>query len=159
MPGRPAGNRGTGGQQIWSGWDGVGTAAVTLVGPIAYFTRACCNASRLHRTRLRSALCLIHRLSDLSSVGSIGCRIHRLSDSSAEHSILLSEATHSWRQPFQITSNWLLTLMPGDQPKCRRCVHRRVHPKAAVQFPSLLCRQALATIHGAAFPDLDLPGH
>lgn len=24
----------------WSGWDGVGTAAVTLVGPIAYFTRA-----------------------------------------------------------------------------------------------------------------------
>jgi hypothetical protein len=23
----------------WSGWDGVGTAAVTLVGPIAYFTR------------------------------------------------------------------------------------------------------------------------
>jgi hypothetical protein len=25
---------------IWSGWDGVGTAAVTLVGPIAYFTRA-----------------------------------------------------------------------------------------------------------------------
>jgi hypothetical protein len=27
--------------QIWSGWDGVGTAAVTLVGPIAYFTRIC----------------------------------------------------------------------------------------------------------------------
>ena len=26
--------------EIWSGWDGVGTAAVTLVGPIAYFTRA-----------------------------------------------------------------------------------------------------------------------
>jgi hypothetical protein len=25
--------------EIWSGWDGVGTAAVTLVGPIAYFTR------------------------------------------------------------------------------------------------------------------------
>jgi len=25
--------------KIWSGWDGVGTAAVTLVGPIAYFTR------------------------------------------------------------------------------------------------------------------------
>ncbi len=25
--------------QFWSGWDGVGTAAVTLVGPIAYFTR------------------------------------------------------------------------------------------------------------------------
>jgi hypothetical protein len=24
---------------VWSGWDGVGTAAVTLVGPIAYFTR------------------------------------------------------------------------------------------------------------------------
>jgi hypothetical protein len=24
----------------WSGWDGVGTAAVTLVGPIACFTRA-----------------------------------------------------------------------------------------------------------------------
>ena len=24
---------------MWSGWDGVGTAAVTLVGPIAYFTR------------------------------------------------------------------------------------------------------------------------
>ncbi len=23
---------------MWSGWDGVGTAAVTLVGPIAYFT-------------------------------------------------------------------------------------------------------------------------
>jgi hypothetical protein len=23
----------------WSGWDGVDTAAVTLVGPIAYFTR------------------------------------------------------------------------------------------------------------------------
>jgi hypothetical protein len=28
------------GGQIWSGWDGVVTAAVTLVGPIAYFTRA-----------------------------------------------------------------------------------------------------------------------
>jgi hypothetical protein len=27
--------------KIWSGWDGVGTAAVTLVGPIAYFTRVC----------------------------------------------------------------------------------------------------------------------
>jgi len=27
--------------RIWSGWDGVGTAAVTLVGPIAYFTRVC----------------------------------------------------------------------------------------------------------------------
>ena len=26
--------------EIWSGWDGVGTAAVTLVGPIACFTRA-----------------------------------------------------------------------------------------------------------------------
>jgi hypothetical protein len=26
---------------MWSGWDGVGTAAVALVGPIAYFTRAC----------------------------------------------------------------------------------------------------------------------
>jgi hypothetical protein len=26
--------------EVWSGWDGVGTAAVTLVGPIAYFTRA-----------------------------------------------------------------------------------------------------------------------
>jgi len=25
---------------IWSGWDGVGTAAVTLVGSIAYFTRS-----------------------------------------------------------------------------------------------------------------------
>jgi hypothetical protein len=38
MPGRP-GKRVTGKPQIWSGWDGVGTAAVTLVGPIAYFTR------------------------------------------------------------------------------------------------------------------------
>lgn len=28
-------------EEIWSGWDGVGTAAVTLVGPIAYFTRVC----------------------------------------------------------------------------------------------------------------------
>jgi hypothetical protein len=28
-------------RRIWSGWDGVGTAAVTLVGPIAYFTRVC----------------------------------------------------------------------------------------------------------------------
>ena len=27
------------GRLMWSGWDGVGTAAVTLVGPIAYFTR------------------------------------------------------------------------------------------------------------------------
>jgi len=31
----------TAGTGIWSGWDGVGTAAVTLVGPIAYFTRVC----------------------------------------------------------------------------------------------------------------------
>jgi hypothetical protein len=27
-------------RSFWSGWDGVVTAAVTLVGPIAYFTRA-----------------------------------------------------------------------------------------------------------------------
>jgi hypothetical protein len=40
---RSTGNRAAGfrspRRRIWSGWDGVGTAAVTLVGPIAYFTR------------------------------------------------------------------------------------------------------------------------
>src|ERR1700732_5226519 len=34
--------------RIWSGWDGVGTAAVTLVGPIAYFTRVCWNRQSSH---------------------------------------------------------------------------------------------------------------
>ena len=37
-------------RKIWSGWDGVGTAAVTLVGSIAYFTRVV-NASRLYQSR------------------------------------------------------------------------------------------------------------
>src|ERR1039458_8142283 len=31
--------------RIWSGWDGVGTAAVTLVGSIAYFTRVACTST------------------------------------------------------------------------------------------------------------------
>ena len=34
LPKLPSGHR-----KLWSGWDGVGTAAVTLVGSIAYFTR------------------------------------------------------------------------------------------------------------------------
>jgi hypothetical protein len=39
---------------IWSGWDGVGTAAVTLVGPIAYFTRSV----KVNRTQLAGQVSL-----------------------------------------------------------------------------------------------------
>jgi hypothetical protein len=38
--------------EIWSGWDGVGTAAVTLVGPIAYFTRVMSIRPMLLRSQL-----------------------------------------------------------------------------------------------------------
>jgi hypothetical protein len=64
-----------------------------------------------------------------------------------------------WRQKFQITCRSQLSLLTVDRPGCRQCVRLRVHPKAAAQLLSLLCRRALATILCAAFPDLGLPEH
>jgi hypothetical protein len=94
---------------MWSGWDGVGTAAVTLVGSIAYFTRDSSTIPKLSAIPVHNQPVIHPRVQDRANRSLRGMDFQ-------------SRPTYP-----EIIS-----------PERRQCGPPHVHPREVVQFPSLL---------------------